>query len=152
MCSNGQKYSTILPGFEEFPYAKIVVDTSGNSFVAGSIGYSAGGYSYSVLIKYNSNGDSVWVKKYYGNNNCDCTSPSGLILDRLGNIYMSGGDHSLGSTQTFLIRYNQNGDSLWKRNHYERGYAGCSTNSIAIDLNGNIYLGVMNEIITEGII
>jgi len=113
----------------------ITLDTSGNIYVAGYGGNVNTNQYYTFLIKYNSSGDTLWVKKYYGIDNW--AQPNALNTDKSNNVYITG----IQSGGSFLIKYNSNGDTLWKRTAQESGYQSSQYNSIAIDSTGNVYAG-----------
>lgn len=49
---------------DDIGYA-LVLDGSGNSYVAGSTYDSGSNFSYGIAIKYNANGDTVWTRKLF---------------------------------------------------------------------------------------
>ncbi|MBL0107744.1 MAG: SBBP repeat-containing protein [Ignavibacteria bacterium] len=63
----------------------IAVDGSGNVYVTG-LSYTTTLNGDCVTIKYNSNGDSVWVKKY-GLSSFD--AGNSIAMDNLGNVYVA---------------------------------------------------------------
>jgi uncharacterized delta-60 repeat protein len=83
----------------------IGVDNSGNVYVTGeSRGLSNRDYT---TIKYNSMGVEQWVDRYNGpgNNNDIATS---LLLDSLGNLYVSGASAGIGTNLDYTtLKYNQ---------------------------------------------
>jgi hypothetical protein len=123
------------PNWQDNLAAGISIDTMGNIYVTGFSGNLFNEIYYTWLIKYDSNGDSLWVRRYYG------TGQNALVksirTDKMGNIYITGGENQ----QIFIIKYNKNGDSLWTRNHIESGYSGGTANSVALDSAGNVYIG-----------
>jgi len=114
---------------------QITIDTSGNIYIAGHTGDVNTNHYYTFLAKYNPNGDTLWVKKYYG---VDYWAQStALITDKSNNVLMTG----IQSGGSFLVKYNTNGDTLWKRTAQESGYQSSQYNSLAIDTSGNVYAG-----------
>lgn len=125
----------------------IEVDDSGDVVVSGSSYSQNSSYDF-LTIKYNSNGDSVWVRRY----------TNGLVsgdmgLDKNGNVYVTGGT-LVGDILT--IKYSSQGDLIW-----ERYYNGTANEydiplNITVDNNSNIYVtGQSTENrfpITKGII
>ncbi|HMS65791.1 MAG TPA: SBBP repeat-containing protein [Ignavibacteria bacterium] len=117
----------------------IAVDNSGNVYVTGQSRYSSFDNQY-VTIKYNSNGDSLWLANYNGGGNS--SSAFGLCVDNSGNCYVSG--HSLRFAESWnfvTIKYNSSGIAQWTKMY---NGAGGNTqevlNSMKMDTSGNIYL------------
>ncbi len=121
------------PGnYEDFAY-RIAVDVTGNVYVTGAS--TGNGHDY-VTIKYNSSGDSLWVRRYNGTGNSDDDAYS-LAVDGLGNVYVTG--YSSGINGDYLtIKYNSSGDSLWVR-RANWGAHDVAT-SLAVDGSGNVYV------------
>ncbi len=84
----------------------IITDTDLNVYVTGQSRKYGDNFSY-VTIKYNTNGDSSWVRRYnkcYSGLGCD-NGGFTVDLDNLGNVYV-GGTRS-------LIKYSSLGDTVW---------------------------------------
>src|SRR5574341_1986301 len=79
------------PGnFQDVPTAS-AVDSSGNLYVTGySVG--SGNYDYAT-IKYATNGDTMWVRRYNGTPD-DNDYASALDVDGSGNVYVTGQSRS----------------------------------------------------------
>jgi uncharacterized delta-60 repeat protein len=116
----------------------LIIDGSGNVYVTGQSNGNGTGYDYAT-IKYNSNGDSVWVRRYNGTAN-GIDNPFAMTIDGSGNIYVTGESQGNGTSYDYLtIKYNSNGDSLWVQRydgtgHFDAAYA------IAVDNSGNVYV------------
>lgn len=122
----------------DIPYA-IAVDKNGNVFVTGQSRFSSTNYQY-VTIKYNSNGDSLWLRNYDGEGNS--STAIGLSADDSGNCYVSG--HSIRFAQSWnivTIKYSPSGITQWTKM-----YNGTGANvqevltAMRLDSSGNIYL------------
>jgi hypothetical protein len=119
----------------------IAVDESGNVYVTGeSWGGDAVQMDYATL-KYNSYGDTIWVRRYNGpGNSYDLVNS--IAADSSGNVFLTGA--SFGSTtgsDYATIKYDRNGDTVWVRRYegqsgYSHDYGYC----IAIDNSGNVYV------------
>ncbi len=118
--------------------AKISVDISGNSYVSGKSEGAGTGYDV-VTIKYNSSGDSAWVKRLNGTLNFD-DNFGDHVVDFQGNFYLTCGLRMTGSTRSFItIKYNSGGIQQWLKS-YSGPSGSDNPNSIAIDSSGNIYV------------
>ena len=68
-----------------------------------------------VTIKYNSQGDTVWVRSYNGSANSD-DEGLGLCVDNNDNIYVVGYAQYTGkSKDAVILKYSKNGVLLWVR-------------------------------------
>ncbi|MBK8981092.1 MAG: SBBP repeat-containing protein [Ignavibacteria bacterium] len=114
------------PDHREDKAGSIAVDDSGNVIVTG---YS---YSYSefddiLTIKYNSNGDSLWTKKFTGIGHVS-DRPNAMTLDKFGNIYITGSGIGVSSVDIITLAYDKMGIMQWARyynsisNVYDVGY------------------------------
>ncbi len=133
----------------------ISADTYGNVYVAGwftsyhiSFGSTTlthtGGYFDSFIVKYDSNGNVLWVKGTGGSNDEQTQS---ITTDAAGNAYMAGWynpDISFGSTtlpnysggyNSFIVKYDSSGNVLWAKGAGAFGYY-----SITADIAGNVYV------------
>ena len=124
--------------------AKKIIYNSGSLYVTG-ISRNTMGSSISVdyaTIKYNTSGDSAWVRRYNGpNDNYD--EPTSMTGDGAGNVYITGFSRntSFASSADYLtIKYTSAGDSAWVR-RYEGAVNGQDeANDIAVDDSGNVYV------------
>jgi len=113
----------------------IAVDNSGNVYVTGMSYGSGTNYDY-VTIKYNSLGDTVWVRRYNGPGN-DYDAAKAIAVDNSGNVYVTG--FSVGSnnrTGYATIKYNSSGQEVWVKRY--DGPGDDEAKAIAIDGSGNV--------------
>ncbi|HEY5535020.1 MAG TPA: SBBP repeat-containing protein [Ignavibacteria bacterium] len=129
----------------------IVIDKNNNVYVVGS---SEGlGTEYDIVtIKYNSNGDQLWVSRYEGSGR---DMGESILIDKKGAIYVTGSCKFIPEENTsnnisqwddlILIKYDSSGTEQWKR-LYDGPINGsdCGTN-LAIDLQNNIYVTGVSE-------
>ena len=126
-----------------------VLDSAGNLYISGDTEGSLpdntnqGGRDVFVA-KYDSNGTRLWVRQH-GSSSIENISFS--VLDRLGNIYVSGltggslpGSNSLNSVNSrnlFVAKYDPNGNRPWVSQLPSNNAAISST---ALDESGNLYI------------
>ena len=117
----------------------IALDGSGNVYVTGSSAVLGTSNDYAT-IKYNSSGDTMWVRRYNGPGNNDDLAFA-IAVDGSGNVYVTGDSYGAGTGDDYAtIKYNSTGDTVWVRryngpdSHHDRAYA------IAIDGSGNVYV------------
>ena len=117
----------------------IAVDGLGNVYVTGSGTGSGTGVDYAT-IKYNSSGDSVWVKIYSSPGNLSDYANS-ISVDNSGNVYVAGQSRGSGTAEDYAtIKYNSSGDSVWVQRYNGTGNLSDGANSIAVDGSGNVYV------------
>lgn len=117
----------IAGGFYDWtkPFTSAIAkDSLGNVYVIGSA-YTSGIPDY-ITVKYDTNGNELWVKKY-DSGGLDCVSA--ITVDLLNNIYVTG--------STATIKYDTNGNELWVAK-YNR--TTCQQNHITVDSSGNVYV------------
>ncbi len=96
---------------------KIACDNDGNVYVAGSVELTTLRSGY-VTIKYNSTGDSVWVRTYFPNIPINVHSGAYSVeVDNSGNVYVSG-EMSFGPSELdvdiLTLKYSPAGVLLWE--------------------------------------
>jgi hypothetical protein len=143
------------PGNDDDEVKCIAVDASGNVYVSGSSKGNNTGWDFAT-IKYNAAGVQQWVQRYTGTGNginlLDSDRLSGMVIDNLGNVYVTGTSYGeipfsdpfdhIGMSFT-TIKYDSNGTQKWVRKFNElntinpgRDYA----RALAVDNSGNIYV------------
>ncbi|EQB63822.1 MAG: hypothetical protein RBG1_1C00001G1401 [candidate division Zixibacteria bacterium RBG-1] len=127
------------PGNDNDRASALAVDSSGNVYVTGE-SYGSETYSDYATIKYNSNGDTLWVRRYNGPANGDDRA-SALAVNDSGNVYVTG--HSSGDGSYFdyaTIKYNSKGDTLWVSRYYGPANSDDATSALVVDGSGNVYV------------
>jgi uncharacterized delta-60 repeat protein len=128
----------------------IAVDAGNNVYVTG---YSAAAPEEEnndyATIKYNENGQEVWVSRYNGPANGNDQAVS-LALDDAGNVYVTGRSTGIETASDFAtIKYNTAGAEQWVARYNGPGngndgpgiFIGFYTSHpIAVDGSGNVYV------------
>jgi hypothetical protein len=99
----------------------IAVDDSGNVYVTGWSGGIGTGEDYAT-IKYDPNGDTVWVRRYNGPENDD-DEAFAIAVDDSCNVYVTG---------SRTIKYSSGGDQQW--------VGAWGGGDIVVDDSGNVYV------------
>jgi len=90
----------------------IAVDNNHNVYVTGQSQVDNIHYR-NIAIKYNSLGEVLWTAKF-DSVYTDQNRPSQLLIDNSGNVYVTGYTDSFSGTHAVLIKYDQNGNIIWK--------------------------------------
>src|SRR3972149_4278168 len=120
----------------------LAVDSHDSAYVTG-YSYTGGDISTAdyVTVKYDSNGNELWIRRYNGpKNNAD--QVASITVDASDNIYVTGtsGYIGWGDTDYITVKYDTNGNEVWvigyngPANYYD--VACC----IKVDGSGNVYV------------
>jgi uncharacterized delta-60 repeat protein len=93
-----------------------------------------------VTIKYNTYGVQQWINVYNGTGGGDDV-PSGMVLDRSGNVYVTGKSMSSSNHEDYLtIKYQNDGTREWIARYDGASHNEDLANALAVDLNGNVFV------------
>ena len=142
--ANGNELWSKIYGENEWDAPFEIKKTHDNCYIiAGETSSYGAGASDAFLMKIDSNGDSLWFKTYGGMQDDGATgvnvcNDNGFIVT---GVTMSFGD---GQSQIYLIRTDENGDTLWTKK-YGPSYANCFGYSVIQTINdGYIISGSFN--------
>lgn len=124
----------------DHPYC-LAVDDSGNVYVGGSGTHIPGIWDY-LVVKYNPDGDTVWVRTYNGSAD-DEDYGTAMAIDGSGNMYITGRSHQSGTVGCYdyaTIKYNSAGDEQWVARYNGPDGSTDETWGIAVDDAGNVYV------------
>jgi len=125
-----------LGNYDDFARA-LAVDASGNVYVTGST--MAANMDYTT-IKYSTNGDTLWVRRYNGIAN-DADEASAIALDNSGNVYVTGNStNSFLNTDCITIRYNPAGVQQWVARYAGQDSSDDYSSALAVDGTGYVYI------------
>ena len=118
----------------------VVVDGSGNVYIAGASSGSGTSSDYAI-IKYNSSGIQQWAARYNGPGNSDDEAFC-ITIDGSGNSYVTG--YSKGSGSSGLdyatIKYNPSGLVQWLQRYNGPGDSSDIASALTKDASGNIFV------------
>ncbi|BDQ03649.1 MAG: hypothetical protein KatS3mg036_0350 [Ignavibacterium sp.] len=122
----------------------IAMDSAGFIYVTGYCWELSSSRYVAITIKYNTDGDTIWTRKFGGEgSDLDWVQPPLFVnTDRNNNLYITGTvDTDLNSIITanviFTVKYNPDGDALWTRlYHNPQSYLDVAS-AMAIDNDGN---------------
>src|SRR5437867_2363290 len=118
----------------------LAVDRAGYVYVTGWSDGGPGQTNDFATIKYDPNGNRLWVARYNGPGSGE-DNPHGLGVDAAGNVYVSGS--SLGSSGNFnyaLIKYDANGNQIWVARYDGLGNGDDYQRGLVLDQAGNVYI------------
>jgi hypothetical protein len=117
----------------------VAADEWGDVYVTGSSWISQTDCDY-LTIKYYPNGDTAWVRRYDGPTN-GVDHVSDLIVDGLGNVYVTGASHRSGVSDDYAtVKYDSSGRQLWARLYNgPEGYSDRAC-AAAVDDQGHVYV------------
>ena len=128
--------------------SSLTCDNLGNVFVTGkSYGGSTTDYDI-VTIKYNSVGDSVWIKSYNGSSN-NIDEGKAIALDKSGNVFVTGASTNVTTAFDFTtIKYSSDGTEEWTIKYTNSDLAGSSEEpfGLFVDTLSNVYVTGMSAL------
>jgi uncharacterized delta-60 repeat protein len=136
------------PGSNDDQANALIVDKSGNVFVTGkSYGGPITGDDF-VTIKYNSGGDTLWVRRYNGSAS-GSDGGTAIALDKLGNAFVTGYSTGVSTTSDYAtIKYSASGVEQWVIEYTNGASAGSSDAAagIFVDTLFNVYVCGMSAL------
>ncbi len=115
----------------------IATDRAGNIYLCGSTGfwYNPGN---GVLIKYNTNGDSIWVRRYsVGGLTAQYYS---MAIDRFNNVYATGKFTTSNRYHSLTVKYDSSGVLQWAAQYVSNVNNNDNSLKLALDTSRNAYV------------
>lgn len=127
------------PGGDDDVARDVAIDGSGNIYVTGYSYGSSKDVDYTT-IKYDSSGNTIWVKRYNGPSNGDDWAHA-IAVDKNGNVYVTGNSMGLNTDYDYAtVKYNSVGDMIWVKRYDGSENDLDRINDIAVDRGGNVYV------------
>jgi hypothetical protein len=115
----------------------LVIDNSDNVYITGYSTHAGTGYDFTT-IKYNTNGDQLWIARY---NNGLNDMANDMTIDNFGNIYVTGESDGSGTSKDYAtVKYDSSGNQLWGVRYDYSGEYPDYPSSVAVDKNGNVFV------------
>ena len=113
----------------------INMDDSSNIFITGKTFTNF--YNDLFVLKYSSNGDTLWLRTYDDGFSQDDEGKS-ITCDMFGNVYVTGDTQSPMTSNDFLtIKYDANGELIWKKTYSTPSNPSGQDFGISINLDRN---------------
>jgi len=136
-------YDNPHPSYNDFAEG-IVQDNLGNSYVTGTsfqIGLVDDWRYDFATIKYNSSGDSLWVRRYDSAHEDRYAS---IGIDAANNVYVTGNSYAPHGTIS-ILKYDANGNQLWIRSYSDTTISTyLQVTDMVVDSPGNVFLAGSN--------
>lgn len=131
-----------FPGSGDHVAYGIAVDSEGNVCVTGrSFGEK---YDYAT-VKYDSQGNELWVGRYDGSGNRRDQSTS-LNFDAEGNVYVTGrSDNENGERDYTTLKYDRDGELLWEARYSGFKNGDNMAETLDVDDEGNVYIAGQSQ-------
>ncbi len=130
-------------GSNDYGFA-LAFDGSGNVYVTGTSYSSPTGYDY-LTVKYDANGNEVWVKRFDSGTGGDDYSQA-LRVDGNGNVYVTGSSFGSNTGSDYVtVKYDAAGNQLWVQRYIDGNAI-----SLELDGSGNVYVTGNSYSISNG--
>ncbi len=117
----------------------ITTDDSGYIYITGQ-SRGSGTLNDYCTIKYNTNGDTMWVARYNGPGN-GADVAYGVAVDGAGNVYVTGKSTGTGTDFDYAtLKYNVSGELQWVARNNGPGNSSDAAQAIVVDNTGNSYV------------
>lgn len=121
---------------------------AGNVYIAGAVRDSAESYNY-CTIKYNSNGDTAWLRKYNNVNESD--RAAALAVDANGNAVVTGrtdtdSNDTIAAYDYATVFYNASGVQQWATLYNSGGSNTDEPVSVKFGASGSVYVSGRSEV------
>ena len=117
----------------------IAIDSHGNVYVTG-LSQGRATYNDYATIKYNPNGNKLWVARYNGLGDSDDQAYA-IAVDDSGNVYVTGRSVGRGTSWDYAtIKYDYSGNQLWVSRYNGPDNWWDMSCAVAVDNSGNVYV------------
>jgi hypothetical protein len=131
-----------IPGNNVDIITDMAIDSKGNVVVTGRSHGGSGAHYDFATIKYSSNGDTLWIRRYNGPaQNQPLDAAYSMTIDDSDNIYVTGWSNGItGLPQCLTLKYNPSGELVWEKRFPEDNQISNTGYDIIIDRSEFIYV------------
>jgi hypothetical protein len=91
-------------------------------------------------VKYNTNGDELWARRYNGPGN-GWDEAHDVVVDALGNVYVTGQSKGSGTGLDYAtVKYNAAGEEQWVDRYNGAGNGEDIAKALTLDKHNNVYV------------
>ncbi|WP_167882964.1 SBBP repeat beta-propeller lipoprotein, LipL53 family [Leptospira barantonii] len=129
--------------------SRMTTDSAGNSYI---LGYTNAPFSGPLssgqdlfIVKISLDGNPLWIKQAGPTGGSYFVNPLGLCVDTAGNVYASGdsngpfGGAYSASTNTFVIRFDSQGNQVWVKQFFVTGANSNGSSLVCDAASGSVY-------------
>jgi hypothetical protein len=118
----------------------VALDSAGNLYVTGeSVGAGPSDYA---TIKYDGDGNELWVARYNGPGDGG-DSAAAILVDASRNVYVTGWSQGVGTSPDYAtVKYDTNGNELWVARYNGPGNSFDGANALTVGASGVYVTGV----------
>jgi hypothetical protein len=127
------------PGSGKDNVQALTVDAAGNAYVTGFSDSGGGDYDFAT-VKYDADGNEVWVARYDGKSQ-GADWVKALAVDADANVVVTGSSAGEGTGFDFAtLKYDAEGNQLWVRRYDGPAHGDDRVKALAGDAAGNVYV------------
>ena len=118
----------------------VALDAAGNVYVTGESAGAGFDFDYAT-IKYDPEGNELWVARYNGPGN-GSEIATALAVDAAGNVYVTGQSAGAGTgpSDYATIKYDPEGNELWVARYNGPGNGSDVASALVVDAAGHVYV------------
>lgn len=147
--SGVQQWASIYNGGGNDECSEMAIDNLENLYVSGFSTLMSNGHYDIATLKFSSSGAQQWAQLFSGVSGGNDIG-TGIILDQLGNVLVSGITDSDTAVSTInnnvcLIKYDNNGNQQWFKTYNGAANLDDQSFDVGVDISNNIYVTGLSD-------